>query len=83
MGHLHKSVAQAHGFSKPGDWDLRTNPESRGAALAIWTFQSLDFPDPEDVEPSTVAESFAETVRTLKKAHGRIDVPWSEVNRLR
>jgi penicillin amidase/acyl-homoserine-lactone acylase len=28
-------------------------------------------------------ESFAGVARALDKAHGRIDVPWSEVNRLR
>ena len=63
-------------------WDLRTNPESTGATIAVWTFQSLGFPDLEDIEPAALAEGFAEAVRTLKKAHGRVDVPWSEVNRL-
>jgi len=63
-------------------WDMRTNPESTGAALAIWTFRLLDYPEPEDAEPEEVAESFVETVETLMEHHGRVDVPWSDVNRL-
>ena len=66
----------------PRAWDMRTNPESTGAALAIWTFRLLDYPEPEDAEPKEVAESFVETVETLMEHHGRVDVPWSDVNRL-
>ncbi|MGD9099394.1 MAG: acylase [Anaerolineae bacterium] len=64
------------------NWEMQANPENTGTALAVWTFQALDFPDPEDAVPSEVAESFVETVHTLQEAHGRVDVPWSEVNRL-
>jgi acyl-homoserine-lactone acylase len=63
-------------------WDLRADPDSRGIALVIWTLQSLDFPKPEEVEPSALAEAFVETVRAFQEHHGRVDVPWSEVNRL-
>lgn len=63
-------------------WDMGTNPENTGAALVIWTFQSLGFPEPEEIEPSELAAAFVETVRVLKEAHGRVDVEWAEVNRL-
>jgi acyl-homoserine-lactone acylase len=29
-----------------------------------------------------LAQAFVETVNTLKQTHGRVDVPWSDVNRL-
>jgi acyl-homoserine-lactone acylase len=64
------------------NWDMRVDPENRGAALVVWTLQSMGFPGPDDIEPTALAESLADTVRTLKEAHGRVDVPWSEVNRL-
>jgi penicillin amidase/acyl-homoserine-lactone acylase len=64
-------------------WDLRTNPESTGAALVIWTLASLDYPAPEEIDHADLAEAFVETALLLREAHGRVDVPWSEVNRLR
>jgi acyl-homoserine-lactone acylase len=63
-------------------WDLRADPDSRGIALVIWTLQSLDFPKAEEVEPAALADAFVETVRAFQEHHGRVDVPWSEVNRL-
>lgn len=63
-------------------WDRRTDPGNRGTALVIWTLQSLGFPKPEEIEPDELAEAFVQTVCTLKEHHGRVDVPWSEVNRL-
>jgi acyl-homoserine-lactone acylase len=63
-------------------WDLRADPENRAMGLVVWTLQSLGFPEPEELEPAVLAEAFAETVRTFKAAHGRVDVPWSEINRL-
>ncbi len=64
-------------------WDRRGDPDSRGMGLVIWTLQSLGFPKPEELEPQPLADAFADTVRTFQEAHGRADVPWSEVNRLR
>jgi penicillin amidase/acyl-homoserine-lactone acylase len=64
-------------------WDLRGDPENRAMGLVVWTLQSLGFPKPENLEPMTLAEAFAETVRTFKAAYGRVDVPWSDINRLR
>jgi acyl-homoserine-lactone acylase len=63
-------------------WDLRADPENRAMGLVVWTLQSLGFPEPGELEPAALAEAFAETIRTFKAAHGRVDVPWSEINRL-
>ncbi len=63
-------------------WDLQTNPENTGAAIAVLTAG----PDP-DGEASggaleTMERLLVANAGALKEAHGRIDVPWGEVNRL-
>lgn len=63
-------------------WDLNTNPENTGAALAVMTFQPFGMNQITDPEPSLLMEALVETARELKQAHGRIDVPWHQVNRL-
>jgi penicillin amidase/acyl-homoserine-lactone acylase len=63
-------------------WNLQADPENRGAGLVVWTLQLLDFPAPNELEPATLAGAFEDTVRTFKEAHGHVDVPWSDVNRL-
>ncbi len=65
-----------------GAWDLKGDTTSTGIGLVVWTLQSLDFPKPEQIEPSALAEAFVNAVRTFKESHGRIDVPWAEINRL-
>jgi penicillin amidase/acyl-homoserine-lactone acylase len=64
------------------DWDLRGDPDSPAMGLVIWTLQSLGFPAPDELAPASVAEAFVDTVQTFVEHHGRVDVPWSEVNRL-
>ena len=63
-------------------WDFNTNPENTSAALAVLTAG----PDPDGEAaggpPDTLMARLAETARTLKETHGRLDVPWGEVNRL-
>jgi len=58
-------------------WDLRTNTENPNAAIGALTisFKGAEGPD--------LMETFADIAHKLKKAHGRVDVPWGEVNRLR
>jgi penicillin amidase/acyl-homoserine-lactone acylase len=63
-------------------WNLQADPESMGAGLVIWTLQSLDFPAPDELEPTALARAFEATVQMFKEAHDRVDVPWSDVNRL-
>jgi acyl-homoserine-lactone acylase len=72
-------------------WDLRTDPENNGAALMILTLHYLLEAD-ANIKPSALVDgevtltelldSFARAVRTLKENYGRLDVPWSQVNRL-
>jgi len=72
-------------------WDLRTDPDNRGAALAILTlngvlqaspnFQAWRLSD-NPVDQATLITSFQKAVAVLKKNFGRVDPMWSEVNRL-
>lgn len=65
------------------NWDLSTHPESRAAALAVMTVLP-NFRGNDGTVPSAkvLAESLDEAAARLKEKHGRIDVPWSDVNRL-
>ena len=68
-----------------GKWDLSTGPDSAEAALAVVTYTLLDsFKDRqvEDVADAAIAEKLREAARLLKQHHGRLDVPWRQVNRL-
>jgi acyl-homoserine-lactone acylase len=64
-------------------WDFNTNPENTSAALAVLTAG----PDPDGEAaggpPDSLMARLAENARALKETHGRLDVPWGEVNRLR
>ncbi len=64
------------------NWDHRADAGNTGTALAVWTMQLMDFPDPDEMTPAAVAAAFETTVRTLVEHHGRVDPPWGEVNRL-
>jgi acyl-homoserine-lactone acylase len=63
-------------------WDLRTVPESEQAALAILAFLPWVRQD-EHVETAALLDALSEAARTLETHHGRLTVPWREVNRLR
>ena len=65
------------------EWDLRVNPENRGAAVVIWAAHVAGFPDPDETTPADWVEPFTQAVETLRATHGRVDVAWHEVNRLR
>jgi acyl-homoserine-lactone acylase len=66
------------------NWDLRAAADSRGAALAILTLQPLyRGSDAELPETSALLAALKATAERLQTAHGRIDVPWSEVNLLK
>lgn len=59
-------------------WDLRTHRDSRAAALAVLTVLRLN------QQPGTAPLSALKGVMAdLKKAYGRIDPTWGEVNRIR
>lgn len=63
-------------------WDLRTDPENTGTASGVLGVMAVRNIRGKADDPAFIA-AFADVAHKLKKAHGRIDVPWSEVNRLR
>jgi penicillin amidase/acyl-homoserine-lactone acylase len=65
------------------DWDMEADAQDSTMALMIWTLQLLDFPEPEELNPVDLADAFSTAVHTLQENHGRVDVPWPLVNRLR
>jgi acyl-homoserine-lactone acylase len=64
-------------------WDLSTAPESEQAALAILAFRPWFDQRGAPVETSVLLDALSEAARTLRTHHGRVTVPWREVNRLR
>jgi penicillin amidase/acyl-homoserine-lactone acylase len=64
-------------------WDLRADASSTSAALALMSLR----PDDADTDDGSSLDDdqrrLIETARELKRRFGRLDVPWSEVNRLR
>jgi penicillin amidase/acyl-homoserine-lactone acylase len=64
-------------------WDLRTDPDNRGAAIGALTSQPGYRARYRGLPQPDLLETFGRVARDLKKAHGHVDVPWSEVNRLR
>jgi penicillin amidase/acyl-homoserine-lactone acylase len=75
------------------DWDLQTNKESVGATIFELT---LHFASERDgvslawdalthtaVPTDALVEGLTQAVAFLREHYGRIEVPWSEVNRLR
>lgn len=69
-----------------GKWDLRTDPENTGAALAVLSFTFILGPSGkrtvDAVSDEDVCAGFQKAAEILKEKHGRIDVPWQQVNRL-
>ncbi len=64
-------------------WDRRTDAANRATALAVLSLKPiLDARRAELPEPDLL-ESLREAAETLRRHHGRLDVPWQEVNRLR
>jgi acyl-homoserine-lactone acylase len=64
-------------------WDRRADAQSRGAALALLTL-GVDDKGRIRAEPVEVLMGrLRETAQALESRFGRVDVPWSEVNRLR
>jgi penicillin amidase/acyl-homoserine-lactone acylase len=64
-------------------WDLGATPESRQAALAILAFTPWLRAHGQSVDTATLLDAVSEAARTLQTHHGRLDVPWGDVNRLR
>ena len=64
------------------DWNLQTNPDNTEAALPIWAFHRLLRRSVKDVSIFDLMEKLKEAAFTIKEKHGRLRVPWKEVNRL-
>ncbi|RMD94378.1 MAG: acylase [Calditrichaeota bacterium] len=63
-------------------WDLRTNPENRGAALAVLALQPFLAKEQYDVKSDKLIESLISEAKELQRVYGKIEVPWQQVNRL-
>jgi penicillin amidase/acyl-homoserine-lactone acylase len=72
-------------------WDLRVDPDSPATGLVILTLHYL-YENDVGIKPSALVgrevpedgllQALQQAVQTLKTEHGRLDVPWSQVNRL-
>ena len=63
-------------------WDLSTNPENDGAALAILSTKPYLRDYYKKVEQEIIVDNFVKTAKFLKKTFGQIDVAWEKVNRM-
>lgn len=64
-------------------WDRTARQNSRGAALALLTAYKShwEIREPNEEPPSAI-DAFRAAIGQLLDHHGRLDVPWGEVNRL-
>ncbi|MBM3290487.1 MAG: acylase, partial [Candidatus Hydrogenedentes bacterium] len=63
-------------------WDLQTDPENTSAAICVLTLGSGSDNDAKVDELTKTFAVMKDTALALKETHGKIDVPWGEVNRL-
>jgi penicillin amidase/acyl-homoserine-lactone acylase len=64
------------------DWDLRTDYESRGAALGVLMGEPVVRARLGGKEPPAPLDSLQEAIAHLKEHFGRLDPRWGEVNRI-
>jgi len=64
------------------DWDLRTDYESRGAALGVLMGEPVVRARLGGKEPPASLDSLQEAIAHLKEHFGRLDPKWGEVNRI-
>ena len=63
-------------------WDFSTEPDNRGTALFVLIGEPIVRAQMFGNTPPPIEKQFRNSVAWLLEHHGRIDVPWSEVNRL-
>ncbi|MFI4935414.1 MAG: acylase [Caulobacterales bacterium] len=63
-------------------WDLRTNVDSRAAALAIFTAQPIGTAWDDGRPAPDTRVTLREAIARLKSHFGRIDPNWGQVNRI-
>ena len=64
-------------------WDLRTNLENRGTAIAVLTMEPIVRAELFGGPSPDLMTTLTAKAHLLKDTYGRIDVPWGEVNRIR
>ncbi len=63
-------------------WDLRTNVENTGTAVAVLTMEPIVRAQLFGQPVPDLMETLKEKAHLLKNAYGRVDVPWGQVNRI-
>ena len=88
---------ERRGLEVLADWDLDTAADSRAAAVMVLTVAGLFDDERLQLDPSRLGDgevagmvddvalsaAYRDAVGWLVAGHGRVDVPWGEVNRLR
>jgi penicillin amidase/acyl-homoserine-lactone acylase len=64
-------------------WDYACNPENTAAAIAVGLGLPIIVAQLMGGQEPNPWDSFTTTAKLLKAFHGRVAVPWSEVNRIR
>lgn len=74
------------------NWDLGTDPENPGAALMVYTLNTLSANYPGAIQLSKLGQgnvneamlldAFTKTVTYLNEKFNKLDMPWGDVNRL-
>ncbi|RJP19749.1 MAG: acylase [Candidatus Abyssobacteria bacterium SURF_5] len=64
-------------------WDLQTDAENTGAAIGVLSVYPVLRAKHDGKEPPDLMQTFVKAAHELKRTYGRIDVPWSTVNRMR
>ena len=64
------------------EWDLNTDPDNKGAALAILSTKPYLKDYYEVISESELVDNFIKAAKLLKKKYGEIGVSWGKVNRM-
>jgi penicillin amidase/acyl-homoserine-lactone acylase len=64
-------------------WDRRTDPDNRGAALGVLTLAPFLEARRNRLDPPAPLDALRDASQLLMQHHGRLDVPWNRVQRLR
>ncbi len=64
-------------------WDFQTNLENRSTAIAVLTLEPVIRAQMFHQEPPDLMATLREKARLLKDKHGRIDVEWGAINRMK
>jgi penicillin amidase/acyl-homoserine-lactone acylase len=79
---LASAPAYAEAIALIKAWDLTLAPTNRSAALAILTMQPIGTALQLGQKPPELKDTLDAAILFLKRHHGRLDVPWSQVNQL-